>query len=298
MKPLQWDLVQSFKAVAESGSLSSAARMLLKTQPTIGRHIDMLEEVLRVALFTRGREGMILTERGRDLVMSAQEMESAALSFSNKAAGYDEDISGPIRISVNDVFGIYIMPRLISALAEEQPSIQIELDINNQASNLLRRDADIAIRLFRPTQLDLVARKVADLPMGIYAHRQYNEKYGAPVDLQDLVNHRFIGFDRDPILIDAGKQMGISLTPEDFFFRTDSIVSQIEALRAGVGIGFTHVEIANQCPELIRLLPEIKLPTMELWITSHSDVRYNKRVRVVTDFLAENLKSPYQWCRF
>lgn len=296
MKNLPWDLVQSFRAVAEFGSLSAAARELSITQPTVGRHIDALEETLHVSLFSRGREGMTLTKRGQDLVSSAKQMEDAAQSFSRKAAGHEEDASGTVRITANDVFGIWIMPKLIARFMDLNKNVQVELEVTNKISNLLRRDADIAIRLTRPLQGDLVARKVAELPMGLFAHERYLEKFGAPQNAHDLKQHYIIGYDREPILMDAAKALGVDLSPKDFCFRSDSILAQIEGLKAGIGIGATHVGLAQKIPELVQVLPEMQLPNLELWVTCHSDVRYNMRVRLMMDFLAENLKCPYQWC--
>lgn len=294
---LPWDLVQSFKAVAEQGSLSGAARALGMTQPTVGRHIDTLEDKLKVSLFVRGREGMKLTERGQDLVSSAAEMDASAQAFSRKAAGYDEEISGTVRLTATDVFGVMIMPHLISAFRAVNNDIEVELVVTNQLTNLLRRDADVAIRFTRPTQNDLIARKITELPMGLFAHADYIKQHGSPSHFSALVDHQFIGFDRDPILIDAAKNLGVNLSVHDFCFRSDSILAQIEALRAGVGIAVTHVGIADKSKDLVRVLPDLVLPSIELWVTCHSDVRYNKRIRLIMDFLAENLISPYEWCQ-
>lgn len=292
---ISWDLIRSFRAVSEAGSLSSAARKLGLTQPTIGRHIDLLEAELRLPLFIRSREGMALTERGRDLIGTAQQMSENATAFERLAYGFEEDVSGTLRISANEVFGVLIMPGLISAFMAEHPGIDIELVVSNDATNLLKRDADIAIRLFRPEQNDLVARKLTELPLGLYASHTHLEQHGEPKSIEDLRNHSFIGFDRDTSMIDAAQAMGVNLSVHDFSFRSDNILTHMTAVRSGVGIGFLHQGLAKNWSDVRQVLKDTPLPSLELWLACHADVKHNKRVRLMMDFLAKNLTDPYVW---
>ena len=163
---LSWDLIRTFKSVAKTGSLSAASRELGLTQPTVGRHIDLLEDALKIPLFIRSREGMKITDQGSDLVLTADEMAISANEFERRAAGFDETVEGLVRISANEIFGVLILPRILPIFAQHHPNVEIELIVSNTASNLLQRDADVAIRMFRPRQNDLVARKIADLPLG------------------------------------------------------------------------------------------------------------------------------------
>ncbi|WP_306258964.1 LysR family transcriptional regulator [Pararhizobium sp. IMCC21322] len=291
---ISWDLIRTFQSVAQTGSLSAAARALQLTQPTIGRHIDLLEDALNVSLFIRGREGMQLTPKGADLIESAKQMGSAATGFARHASGLDEDISGVVRISANEVFGVLILPRMLPEFLDNNPGIEIELVVDNSATNLTQRDADVAIRMFRPKQNDLVARKIAELPLGLYAHHNYLSKYGVPKTLSELHAHRLIGFDRETSLIDASRTVGAVFTPEDFALRCDNILTHIEAIRSGVGIGVTHQGLADQWKDVDQVLPDIALPNLELWIACHSEVRHNKRLRKVMDFLGSKLKNPYE----
>lgn len=288
-----WDLIRSFEAVAKTGSLSAAARALNLAQPTIGRHIDLLEEALKLPLFTRSREGMVVTDRGSELVSIAQNMTENSVDFERIASGMEEDPTGTIRLSANEVFGVLLLPKLLNGFMELYPEIDIELVVSNDASNLLQRDADIAIRLFRPKQNDLVARKIGELPLGLYAHRDYLEKHGTPKNLEDLRHGSFIGFDRDTSLIEAAKMQGIDLTPQDFRFRSDNILSHFNAIRSGLGIGVTHKGLAKDWPDVEEVLSDINLPMLELWIACHKDVRYNKRIRLMMDYLFHHLKKPY-----
>ncbi len=293
MMQFSWDFIRSFQAVAETGSLSAAARRLGLTQPTVGRHIDLLEDNLKVALFTRGRDGMRLTERGADLVASADELSRAATAFERHAVGLEEDISGTVRISANEILGTLILPRVLPALMDTHPEIEIEISVSNETANLLQRDADIAIRMFRPTQNDLLARKITDLPLGFYAHKSYLVSHLAPATLADFRDHRIIGFDRETSLIQGFKAMAQEVTRHDFVFRTDSILGHIAAIRSGIGIGLTHVGLAEGWPDVVRVLPDLPLPSLELWTACHTDVRFNRRVRAVIDFLADALRTPY-----
>jgi len=291
-----WDLIRSFQAVAETGSLSAASRRQSLTQPTVGRHIDLLEAELKVPLFIRSRDGMALTPKGEDLYAAAQQMGESATAFERLASGLDEDISGTVRISANEVFGVLILPGLIGEFIAANPSIDIELVVSNGASNLLKRDADVAIRMFRPTQNDLVARKISQLPLGLFTHRDYLARGPVPTSFDDLRNFVFVGFDRDTSLIEAARMMGVNLIPDDFRFRTDNILSHIWAIRSGAGIGVTHIGLAQRWDGVVQVLPDLPLPSLDLWIACHADVRYNKRVRTVMDFLAERLIDPYATC--
>ena len=290
---IQWTLIRTFDAVAKTGSLSGASRQLGLTQPAISRHIDLLEEQLRIQLFQRSHEGMRLTAKGADLVTVARDMTSSATSFARIATGLEEEIGGTVRISANDVMGILILPELLADFQQLHPNIELELSITNAASNLLQRDADLAVRMFRPVQNDLVAKKVADLPLGFYAHQRYLSVHGQPKSVADLLDHRMIGFDRETSMLAAAKEQGLNLTASNFSFRSDNILAHIQAIRAGIGIGVGHKGMAANWPEVEPVLEEFVLPSLELWIVCHSDVHHNQRIRHTMDFLCQQLKSPY-----
>ncbi|MDJ1018256.1 MAG: LysR family transcriptional regulator [Paracoccaceae bacterium] len=291
---LSWDHIRTFHAVASHGSLLAASRHLGLTQPTVGRHIDLLEERLGFTLFTRGREGMRLTDKGSDLVATASEMLGTAADFERVASGLEERIEGTIRISANEILGALLLPGLVADFMAEHPMIEIEIEVSNEITNLLQRDADIAVRMFRPTQNDLVARKIIDVPLGLFAHRSYLERHPAPRSVDDLDQHVLLGQDRNPSLINAYNALGMSLTPNSFQFRTDSNIATINAIRAGIGIGPLHVGMAKLWPDLVQVLPDLPVPSLELWLACHADVRHNKRIRLVMDFLAQRMRSPYE----
>ena len=288
-----WDHIRSFQAVAETGSLSAASRKLGLTQPTLGRHIDLLEDTLKVPLFVRGRDGMRLTDKGADLIATAAEMTASALEFERRAAGLDEAVTGTVRISANEVFGVLLLPPQLADFQRQNPGIDVELVVDNAAANLNRRDADIAIRMFRPTQNDLIARKITDLPLGLFAHDRYLDRHGTPETLDDLKQHNVIGFDRDPSLIEAAGAMGLTVTAGDFSLRSDSILAQFNAIRAGAGIGVAHLGLAARWPQVHQVLAQAPLPDLPLWLACHADIRFNARVRLMMDFLAARLRTPY-----
>ena len=288
------DHIRTFHAVAQHGSLLAASRHLGLTQPTVGRHIDLLEERLGFALFTRGGEGMRLTDKGSDLVATASEMLGVATNFERIASGLEERLEGTIRLSANEILGALLLPGLIADFMVEHPMIEIEIDVSNEVTNLLQRDADIAIRMFRPTQNDLIARKVTELPLGLFAHRSYLKRRPAPQTLEDLTDHVLLGQDRDPSLLNAYGAFGFPLTPGSFDFRCDNNIATISAIRAGIGIGPLHVGMARFWPDVVPVLPDVPVPSLELWIACHADVRHNKRIRMVVDFLAGQLKDPYR----
>jgi DNA-binding transcriptional LysR family regulator len=288
-----WDLIHTFEKVADTGSLLAASRALGLSQPTVGRHIDLLEQSLNVSLFIRSRSGMKLTDAGSNLVATSRDMVRSAEEFKRQSLGLDDKVSGVVRISANEILGVRILPRLIAEFLDANPGVEIELDINNSAANLLRRDADIALRMFQPVQNDLIARKIMDIPVGFYAHRDYLAKNGTPLNFADLREHRLVGFDREMTIIHGAKQLGEALSASDFVFRCDNILAHIEAVRAGVGIGIIQQGMARTLDNVVHVLEELDPPPLGLWIVCHSEVQYNKRVRLLMDFLAVRLKPLY-----
>ena len=180
MTDLDWNLIRSFVAVAETGSLSAAARRLAASQPTLGRHVAELEQALGVVLFRRGRTGYELTEQGAALFERAQQVGDAANAFARLATGATEQIGGTVRIAASEVVSAYVLPPILARLRQAEPAIEIEIVASNQVENLLRRDADIAVRMVAPAQQDLIARKIADLPLTACAATSYLERRGRP----------------------------------------------------------------------------------------------------------------------
>lgn len=293
---LDWNLIRSFVTVAESGSLLAASRKIGVSQPALGRHIDELERQLGLTLFSRGRAGMRLTEAGMALLEDARSIRREVDHLLLRAAGRSESVSGPVRITASQVMATYVLPPMLARLKQAEPGLEVELVADNAIANLLARDADIAIRMARPAQNDLIAQKIGDLALGCFAHRDYVARRGAPAALSDLAAHDLIGYDRVTRILDAMRQFGMTMERSGFAFRTDDEVAQWELVRAGAGVGFAQLAIAASDADLERLLANVPLPRLPLWLAAHQELRTSPRIRRALDFLQTELKAYAARC--
>lgn len=287
-----WDLYRSFLAVASEGSLSAAARRLGMTQPSLGRHVRQLEATLGVALFTRSPQGLVLTEVGAELAEHARGMAAASAALRRAASGSRQEVRGVVRITCSEVIGGEVLPAMLAGLRRQQPGIVIELSLSDATEDLLRKDADIAVRMLRPSQAALVARRVGAIGLGLFAHRRYLKERGTPRTLADLHAHALIGFDRETPALRAmrGRVPGGEVyARERFALRTDSALAQLAALRAGYGIGACQRALARRERQLVPVLPEAFALELDTWLVMHEDQRTNRRVRLVYDYLFEAL---------
>lgn len=284
-----WSLLRAFLAVAESGSLSRAAVELGSSQPTLSRQMSQLEAQVGHALFERTQRGVRLTDAGEALRLPAQRMREHAREWSLAAAGRATTLAGTVRITASEVVSAFLLPAVLRGLREAHPEIQIELVPSDRLENLLEHEADIALRMVRPTQTALVARKVADLSLHAYAHRDYLKVHGKPT-LAGLKSHQWVGFDRSDQVIRGFRAAGHRVAREFFGFRCDNQIVAWQAVRAGVGIGVGLGRVARQTPELVRVLPEIQIPPLPMWITAHRELRGTPRLKLVFDALVSALK--------
>lgn len=287
MNDTDWDRIRSFLAVARLGSLSAAARELGVSQPTLSREIQALEAATRLNLFQRTTQGLNLTDAGETLVEAAARMSEAADLFARQASGLSVELQGMVRVSANEIVGIYLLPPALAAFRAQHPGVQIEIVISNRVSSLSKREADIALRMFRPPQPDLVARRLPELPLGFFASRDWLARHGKPRDLDDFKTGNVIGFDESTDFIDGAARLGHTFTREDFPLRTDHMLMQVNLLRAGAGIGATHLGLARHFPELVRILEDVPLPPLEFWCVCHRDVQHNSRIRALMQHLIQ-----------
>ncbi|WP_299769281.1 LysR family transcriptional regulator [uncultured Tateyamaria sp.] len=284
-----WSQIQSFAAVAEHGSLSAAARAQNSSQPTLSRHIAQLEATLGTRLFDRSSGGMVLTDEGTDLLAHATTMADAASRFGTDRDGHGKEIAGTVRLTASHVVASFILPPILCELHATYPGIEIEVIASDTTENLLRREADIALRMYRPTQPDVIAKHIADLPLGAYAAPSYIKKHGAPETLDDLMHHSIIGYDRSPLIIDGFAQRGFTVTRDFFAFRSDDQVLCWHMVVAGYGIGFGQRRVGDADPRVVRVSKDMDVGSMPLWLTAHPDLRRIPRVRRVYDWLARVL---------
>jgi DNA-binding transcriptional LysR family regulator len=286
---LDWTLVRSFLAVAEAKSLSAAARTLGLTQPTLGRHVDALEAALGTRLFTRSVHGLLPSEAALDLLPHARAMAATAAALERTASGEAAEERGTVRLTASDVIGAEVLPAILARARSRHPGVALELVLSNRTENLLTREADIAVRMVRPTQQNLVARKIGDVPIHLYAHKSYAKRRGLPRTLADLLDHDVIGYDSSALVLDGLAHVGITAARENFALRSDSDLAQLALLRAGAGIGGMQRQLAARDKALLPVLHcAIRLP-LEMWLVMHEDLRATRRVRLLYDLLADGL---------
>ncbi|HEV7372634.1 LysR family transcriptional regulator [Arenibaculum sp.] len=288
-----WDLYRTFLAVLREGSLSGAARSLGVAQPTVGRHLDALEQAVGFQLFTRSRDGLTPTEAASELRPHAEALAATAASLLRAASGHGSAargaVRGTVRVTASEVVGVEVLPPILTGLRREYPELVIELALSNRVEDLLRRDADIAVRMVRPSQEALLAKRVCDVVLGLHAHRRYLDRYGVPADLQDLANHSLIGFDTETPAIRGMLARAAGIRRAMFALRSDSDLAQLAAIRAGYGIGICQAALAARDPDLVRVLPGHFELALDTWLAMHENLRSSRQCRVVFDALAAGL---------
>lgn len=287
---LDWSLLQSFLAVAEEGSLSAAARKLGASQPTLGRQIKQIEDQLGVTLFHRQPRGFALTEIGAELLPPAHAMREAAMQVSMAAAGREQNIAGTVRIAASIFVAYFILPPIIANIRRTYPEISIDLLPNDASENLLFREADIAVRMYRPTQLDVITRHLCDLPIGMFAACDYLDRMGHPQTIEAVLSeHALVGYDQDEQILHGMRQMGLEAKRDWFQTRCDESVINWELVRAGCGIGFAQTHVGQRDAGVAQLLPDLPIPPLPVWLTAHQAMQQTPRIRRVWDMLAAEI---------
>lgn len=287
-----WNRARAFLATAEEGSLSAAARALGMAQPTLGRQVAALEQELGVALFERVGRGLALTPSGLELVEHVRAMGDAASRVSLAASGRSQSIEGTIRITATEASAVFVLPPLIAGLRRLAPGITIEIVASNAISDLRRREADIAIRAGRPTDPDLIAKKVKDDAAQLYATPAYLDSIGNPTHPAGFSRADFIGFDDNEAMLDGLNALGFALTGRNFPVLTGSHLVHWELVKQGLGIGFMQVQIGDAEPLVRRAVPTMAPLAFPVWLVAHRELRTSRRVRLVFDFLFDALSAP------
>lgn len=290
MKKLEWSLVQAFLSVAETGSLSAAARQMGASQPTLGRQIKQMESDLGLELFARQPRGLDLTDVGKSMLGPAIEMRKAMNEIALTAAGKQDTLEGSVRITASEIVAHYILPSIVADIQRQEPLVSIDLVPTDTSENLLFREADIAVRMYRSEQLDVITTYIGDLEMGLFAAKPYLDRVGRPRSVADLKTHQLVGFDSGEQIIRGMRHAGWDVSRETFKTRTDSQTLYWELVRAGCGVGFAQVSIGQSEPGVEQIDVGFAIPALPVWLATHQGMRQTPRIRKVWEMLGEGLK--------
>lgn len=284
---INWDDLKYFLAMAEEGSLSAAARKLNVSQPTLSRRLTALEESVGSDLFARTRTGLEMTSIGERLINHARHMRDDVYSIERLITGHDSSLKGSVVISCIEILGADWLVQHTRPFRDQFPGITVEFKIENATSDLLRREADIAIRMFRPVQNDLIAKKTGTMKYGYYASKDYLEKRGIPKSFDDISDHEFI-LPHDEILAHTNKFGKRPYHPRgNIAFRSNNLISLASAVREGFGIGAYSCIMADKDPNLVRLFDDVIVFSSDIWLVSHAELRRSARIRAMFDYLSD-----------
>jgi DNA-binding transcriptional LysR family regulator len=289
MSQIDWEQQRAFLAVLETGSLSGAARRLNLAQPTVRTRIEALEAALGTPLFTRSPGGLHPTERGLALHEHARAMALASDAFVRTASAAPDEVAGTVRITASEVIAVEVLPAILRSVQREHPRLVIELSPSNRNEDVLRREADVAVRMVPPRQEALVARRIGAVPLGVHAHPDYLAGRPFPTRFEELAGHQLIGPERDSAMLRQVQAANFPVRIVDLTFRAESDHAQLAAIRAGLGIGVCQIPLGVR-DGLVRLLPAFELP-LETWVVCHEDLRGLARVRTAFDALVSGLKA-------
>ncbi|MFO1148761.1 MAG: LysR family transcriptional regulator [Alsobacter sp.] len=283
---MDWDLARVFLAVARAGQLLGAARKLGVDHATVSRRVNMLEAQMGVKLIERRTNGCALTQAGEAFLASAERMETEMLRAQASLSGFDVALEGEVRIGAPDGFGTFILARHLGALMDRHPGLTVQLVPLPRAFSLAKREADMAITIEPPQEGRLSVRKLTDYRLSFYAARDYAEAHEPPRSLDELSKHRIVTYVRDLLFTPALDYLADLGVPAGRRFECAGMLGQIEAVRAGAGVGMLHDYAARLHGDLVPVLPEVGV-LRSYWLVAHDDVRDLARVRLVHDFIVE-----------
>lgn len=286
LSEFDWNCARGFLATAELGSLSAAAKALGLSQPTLSRQVSQLESTLGVALFERVGKGLELTPIGIELLEFAQKMGEGASKLSIAASGHSELLEGEICISATEFMSVFLLPPLIQQLRQQEPQIKLVLVASNKVSDIKRREADIALRTFRPSQGDLIVKRLRDMPYNLYATEEYLASIGHPKQKKDFAHAQFVGFDSSARFMNILNAQGFKLSSANFALNTENNAANWAMVKQGLGIGVMIEEAASADPSVKKVLESLEFPVAENWLVTHRELRTNRRVKRVFDFFA------------
>ncbi|WP_342360219.1 LysR family transcriptional regulator [Terrarubrum flagellatum] len=280
-----WDDIRIFLAVSRAGSLNAGARLLGLTQPTVSRRIHLFEGRLGVSLFGRTQDGLVLTEAGKSLWHRALAIEEHAEAISRQVLRHDDRMGGVVRISATEGLGAFWLTKRLTRLATKHPHITTEILLDNGVTDLMKRDADVAIRLGRPQARELIAKRVGDMRFSLFASRDYVARHGAPAELRDVLRHPLVTFMWDGAS-GGDEWRDLVASHPQVAFKTNSSIAQVYAVRAGFGVGLLPTYVQEDSPDLMPILPGQHWPHRDIWLVAHRDVKMSPRIRAVYNEIA------------
>ncbi|MFC7049724.1 LysR family transcriptional regulator [Emcibacter nanhaiensis] len=289
---MDWNALKIFKVIADSGSLSAASRRLNMSQPTLSRKLVALEESLDSQLFQRLPKGLVLTEAGEKIITLVEQMEERALDVEKAVTGQNKRLEGTVRLTTTEFIGTYWMPELMTEFRDTYPGISVDLNIDMAPRDLLRREADVAVRLGYPRQPDLIARKIGALANFLAAHPAYIAKYGKPERLADIKDHLGIGLQESLMHHPEVWKIYRMFQPLNLVLTSNSMLANYEAINRGIGIGFLSNPAWEKYPDLVEIdLKDAEPLMLDVWLVTHADIQHNARIRALYDFLGDRLSA-------
>ena len=286
---IDWQDVRYFLAIADAGSLSAAAARLSSSQPTLSRRLDALEAVLGFRLFKRHSRGLDLTQEGTLLLEQARQMMLSAVNIERLANGEAMQPEGTIRLALPEGICNEVVVPALGDFQRDFPRLRLNIAVSPRPANLIQGEADIAVRLFRPEEPDLVVKRLGGMALGLYASEQYLEGHRVPNSEAELRHHACIGYGDGLDQLTENRWLLERCTREHMMLRSDSTSCRLKATLSGLGISIQPDIVAAQHSELVALLPDARIPRHEIWLTYHKDLARSYRTRVVADMLGSIL---------
>lgn len=291
MNSMDWDDIRFFLAAARNGSLTGASHSIGSNQPTVGRRIDALEAALGTRLFQRHAQGLTLTDEGRRVLHIAETMEDAARKF-NRAQEKENEIRGKIGLALPEGLSAHVVAPRLPGLLERYPRLEISLLPSSASADLVHGEADVAVRLFQPTENDLFVRKVGEMKFGIYGSKTYFERHGNPRAKTELLQHQFIGYGERLRHSEENRWLEVAAGAGRFPLRSDDTHTRLAAAVAGLGLTVLP-HFLGEKTQLLAVAMSTSIPSRPIWLVVHRDLRNLARVRVTINWLVEQLREAF-----
>ena len=287
MNKVDWDDIRFFLAAARTGSLAAASRQLGSHQPTVGRRIDGLEKRLGVRLFQRHAQGLTLTEEGQRIMQAAESMGEAAATLQRTSGFEDIDIRGSVRIAAPSGLAVHVIAAKLPQFHARFPNLDVVLQPSVSSADLTHGEADVAVRLYRPTAGELVVRRTNNMGLGLYGSPTYLQQHGTPQSTADLPQHCFIGYGEQLRHLEESCWLESITKGARYLLRSDDTHTRLAAAESGVGLAVLPHVLVQRSSQLQRVLETEDAPPKTIWLVMHRDLRHMARIRAVLDWLDE-----------